>query len=195
MPPNEQDKTQATPLTPQPGSTRNAGLMNTAPLAVAMAGNSPKATMVALVQSLPDSVSSRITIDSQTLFGNDGPRKVLNAITLKPGASPQDLSLARSLLKTSLTPPSPDEVTRRLQMLKLAVRPQQLSPEEHGAQVAMYRNLLIRYPVDVVRYVMDRAIEGLDFWPTLNELRNELERHTHRRRSLLELVGPENTRV
>ena len=149
-----------------------------------VAGDDPKATDKAVAASFPPSVTRSLRTDSRTLFGPGGADVQTSYILASP-ISAADRAMAISVLDAASAPPRPEEVLKLLYRLKTLTASREQHVEDMRAQAACYAEELMRYPADVVRYVLRTQPQHSKFWPTWSELAERLELHGQRRAKML----------
>lgn len=88
-----------------------------------------------------------------------------------------------------------DEALQFLAHLRLAVRPVTLSAAEVQEQLKLYRQHVLEFPADIGRKVLREMIETKDFWPTINELRCQMQDLVTRRHQVLDAFRRGQTSV
>lgn len=166
-------------------------------LTQAMAADDPRSTNRALVESLPPTVELQLDFGPMMFPDKGEPYKTFLGCNLLNQPRAEDLAQARSILNLTLTPMSPEECVKLLTEIKISMRPQQLSAEEHEAQITIYCRDLLEYPADIVRKVLRKWRREKLFWPTPSELLESIEKPTGVRRAMLRALdaAPKNTQV
>lgn len=145
-----------------------------------VAGDDPKATDKAVAASLPPSVKQSLTSEHRTYFGIGG-ADVQTSYKLTAPVSEADRAAAIAILETASAPPRPEEVLKLLYRLKALTVSREQHSEDVRAQAACYAEELMRYPADVVRYVLRTQPEHSKFWPAWLELAARLDLYSRRR--------------
>ena len=157
-----------------------------------LAGSDPEATDEAILRSLPPSIASSLSPVERTfidpVYGYDFELEGYK-LQAQPIAE-DDLKAAHSLLQRCLSAPSPQVIKTALAKLRAATR----SRAEDEGDLAMTMQVLgdecAEYPPDVVRAACLRWMRREKWFPSLSELRDEMQRLVRRRQLIAEALHP-----
>ena len=152
----------------------------------------PEETDEAILKSLPPSIASSLSPVERTfidpVYGYD-----FELEGYKLQAQPiveHDLKAAHSLLQHCLSTPAPQVIKTALAKLRAATR----SRAEDEGDLAMTMQVLgdecAEYPPDVVRAACLRWMRREKWFPSLSELRDEMQRLVRRRKLIAEALHP-----
>lgn len=185
---------------PGPGESSSTGRPRSATGAVASRGNmpgltDPAATDIAIVASLPPSVRSALqeTVREylDPAYGYDFE---VVAYTIGAELMPRDQMLAVRIVEGACAPANPKVIASEVARLRASTK----ARSEANDDLAMTFQVLVEeceeYPADVVVWALRSWARREIFFPSLAELRDELQRKSRRRLRLLDALryGPDD---
>lgn len=151
----------------------------------AMERGDPYRTDKALVASLPPSIGSRLTTLTRTwndpTYGYDFE---VVGYQLAPGAPDDDLAVAREMVDHCLQPGSESAIKSALALLRVSTKSRAEVEDDLALGQQVFADELAKYPADVAWSAVLKLARREKFYPSLSELRDQLQREGKMRQAL-----------
>jgi len=150
----------------------------------------------AIVALLPPSVRSALRATESIrefidpVYGFDIERKDTGYM-LAAAVMPHDRQAAIGIVAAYMAPCGGRLVREELARLRASTKSRQQSDDDLAMTFQVLAEECQEYPPDVVRWALRSWARRETFFPSLAEIRDELQRHSRRRRLLLECLNPE----
>lgn len=175
-------------LTPQHGSMTSGGQTNQIAVIAKLESQSPEDTDRNLLQWLISSLGivpqPQISL---TYPVTGGYQRTVTGFSFE-GLTPDNRSEALRAVQSAMTPPSVQRCEEHVSTLHAVTAHRQDSENSLRLILRLYSDCLAKYPVDVVKAVVERFMYRSDkpnFFPTLSELKEACDRAAAQREQLL----------
>ena len=134
----------------------------------------PHETEAGLLANLTDLLGSPVSIETRTLFPNDGPSYRI-PIQIRVGAAVTQEQATEALrrIEVSFTPLSGEVIVQELTKLWVSTAKRRSDADTVSVIATVYAEAMRAYPADIALSVMRKSRQ---FWPTLHELREEADK-------------------